>query len=294
MGTTAHLLIIGPDAIGELEWAKTRLAAIETRWTRFSPTSELSRLNDKAGRTVMVSPDTYRLIDHAVAAWSRTGGRFDPTMLDALSSLGYDRNFTDMICPTGSAVTRRSPGSVAAIDLLPGINAVTMPAGVKLDPGGIGKGLAADIIVAELLSRGATSVMVNLGGDLRVAGIPPDGALNWSISVADPFDAAGELLRVEIPAGAVATSSRLERQWVDSQGNKLHHLLDPSTSRPIANDIASVTVIAGEAWWAEALTKAVFTAGVEAGLDQLVNASGVIVDRQGNRYATPDLEAALR
>ena len=80
----------------------------------------------------------------------------------------------------------------------------------------------------------------------------------------------------------------------DSEGRTVHHLLDAATGRPIDNGIAAVTIVAAEAWWAEALTKAVFAAGLADGLAQLVNASGVIVDVDGGRHATPDLWEALR
>ena len=293
MGSTVHLLVVGPDPRADLDWARTRLSQLEARWTRFSPDSELSSLNESAGHPAMLSPDTYRLIEHAVTAWERTGGAYDPTLLRSLNALGYDRSFTTIGHPTPSALAHPG-GSVAAIDLDPGLNAVTLPSGLGIDPGGIGKGLAADMLVEELLSRGAHGAMVNLGGDIRVAGTPPDDATGWSITVADPFDPGEELLRVEIPGGAVATSSRLRRQWTTADGDTLHHILDPHSGRPIDNDIAAVTVVSGVAWWAEALTKAVFVAGVTNGLEQLINASGVIVDLDGNRFATPDLEAALR
>ena len=293
MGSTAHLLVVGPDPSADLAWARTRLRQLEAQWTRFSSDSELSRLNESAGHPVMVSPDTYRLIELAVTAWERTNGRYDPTLLHTLTALGYDRSFSDIEHP--SPATRTPPsGSVASIDLNPGLNAVTLPAGTAIDPGGIGKGLAADLLVEELLARGAHGAMVNLGGDIRVAGTPPDGATGWSISVADPFDPDRELLRLDIDGGAVASSSRLRRQWTNTDGDTLHHIIDPDTLQPIDNDVAAVTVVAGEAWWAEALTKAVFTAGVADGLGQLLNASGVIVDGDGNHHASADLQGALR
>lgn len=293
MGSTAHVVVVGPNAGADLDWARIRLTELEARWTRFSPDSEVSRLNESAGCPVMVSADTYRLVGHAVTAWERTNGRYNPTLLHAVTALGYDRTFATIDHPTPVTGTTAA-GAVAAIDLNPGLTAVTLPTGTGIDPGGIGKGLAADIVVEELLAGGADGAMVNLGGDIRAAGTPPNGATGWTISVADPFGPDQELLRLGMAAGAVATSSRLERQWVNTDGDTLHHVLDPDTGQPVDNDIAAVTVVAGQAWWAEALTKAVFTAGVAEGLDRLINASGVIVDLDGNRFATPDLEAALR
>lgn len=296
MGSTAHLLIVGPDAPALLRSAQERLVDLERRWTRFSPESELAQLNDNAGHPTVVSPDTYRLIDTAITAWHQTGGRYDPSLLHHITNLGYDRTFETIDHTTTQpnlANPTRQRASLADIDLEPLARLVTLPPGLGLDPGGIGKGLAGDILAEELLDVGATGVMANIGGDVRVNGIPADGG-QWPISVSDPANPDHELLRIQIPAGAVATSSRLKRNWIAPDGRPVHHLLDPTTRQPIDNEIASVTVIAGEGWWAEALTKAVFTAGLDTGFDLLENASGLIVDRDGDHHPTPDLKPALR
>lgn len=296
MGSTTHLYIVGNDTPALLELAQRRLVDLERRWTRFSPESELAHLNDKAGHPTLVSPDTYRLIDTAITSWHQTGGRYDPSLLHDITNLGYDRTF-DIIDRTTAQPNHVTPtrhrSRVADIDLDPQSRLVTLPPGLGLDPGGIGKGLAGDIVAEELLHAGATGVMVNIGGDVRVAGTPPT-IDQWPISVTDPANPDSEILRIEIPVGAVATSSRLKRHWIGPDGQPVHHLLDPATGYPIDNEIASVTVIAAEGWWAEALTKALFSAGLDTGLDLLQNASGLIVDLDGNHHHTPDLKPALR
>lgn len=297
MGSTAHLLIVGPDAPALLGIAQQRLVDLEQRWTRFSPDSELTQLNNNAGHPTVVSPDTYRLIDTAITAWNQTGGRYDPSLLHHLTNLGYDRTFDAIehaatTQPNLAAPTRHR-ASLADIDLDPLSRLVTLPPGLALDPGGIGKGLAGDILTEEVLDAGAAGAMVNIGGDVRVDGTPADGG-QWPIGVSDPAKPDQEILRIQIPVGAVATSSRLKRHWTAPDGRSVHHLLDPTSGQPIDNEIASVTVIAREGWWAEALTKVVFTAGLDTGLDLLENASAVIVDRDGNHHQTPDLAPALR
>jgi thiamine biosynthesis lipoprotein len=168
-----------------------------------------------------------------------------------------------------------------------------VPSGVGLDVGGIAKGFAADLVTDELLAAGATGALVNLGGDIRVRGRPPAGD-RWPISVADPFDPGRELLRLAIEDGAVATSSRLARRWVGASGRPSHHLIDPVSGAPMESDVVAVTVVAGEGWWAEAQTKALFALGAEHGLRQLRNASAAVVDSRGRLATTPDLEAARR
>lgn len=162
---------------------------------------------------------------------------------------------------------------------------MTLPQGVGLDPGGIGKGLAADIVVRELLAAGAAGAMVNLGGDVRVAGQSRHGD-GWTIVVEDPFDASKELSRVHLVDGAVATSSRLLRRWRRGDTD-FHHLVDPRTGAPLAGDIAAVTVVAGAAWWAEVMSKAVFAGGIQGAEAALTDATALIVDIHGERHTTP-------
>jgi thiamine biosynthesis lipoprotein len=95
-----------------------------------------------------------------------------------------------------------------------------------------------------------------------------------------------------MPEGAVATSSRLLRRWQTTAG-EAHHLIDPASGRPAETDVVAVTVVAGEAWWAEALTKALFLSG-PGGLHELGDVHAVVVTAGGARHATAVLEATLR
>src|SRR5690349_20426127 len=91
MGTTAHVVVVGDARLVETAFA--RLSDLERRWSRFLPTSELSRLNTHPGLHVVVSPETLLLVQRSIAGWQRTGGLFDPTVLPALRAAGYDRDF---------------------------------------------------------------------------------------------------------------------------------------------------------------------------------------------------------
>jgi thiamine biosynthesis lipoprotein len=130
---------------------------------------------------------------------------------------------------------------------------VALPAGVGLDPGAIGKGLAADIVAEELLAAGASGVLVNLGGDVSLAGEPADGE-PWSIGIEDervPVDHPDRVLEaiaVAGPRAGVATSTTLKRRW--AQGRR-HHVLDPRTGRMSTGDLVQVTVVAATACAAE-------------------------------------------
>jgi thiamine biosynthesis lipoprotein len=213
-----------------------------------------------------VSSDTAALVSRAFAGRRATAGRFDPTLLGTLVGAGYDRSFELLAAGDGGAV---------ALDV-----------GAGFDPGGIGKGLAADLVVEELLAGGAEGACVNLGGDLRAEGAGP-----WVVDVADPFDSRRPpIASLALDAGGVATSSRLRRAWWQG-GHRRHHLIDPSTGRPADTGVAAVTVVTGEAWRAEVLAKAALLAGVEGAMELLAtrNAAGLVVDDNGTVHRSDGL-----
>ena len=287
MGTDVEVLAVGADASGMARLgalAADALEAREARWSRFRPSSELCRINDTAGAPVVVSPDTFNLIALAVDAWRATDGRYDPTVLAALQAAGYDRDF--------DAVARDGGHPVGVHPTVPGcdgveldrvVSAVRLPRGVALDLGGIGKGYAADVVSAELLEArvpGVRGILLNLGGDLRARGDAPEPD-GWVVDVDDPLG-TGRTGLVALAEGAVATSTRLRRTWTRG-GEHRHHLIDPMIGAPAASGLASVTIVAGEAWRAEVLAKAAFVAGPEAGAELVAaaGATGLLVTDAG-------------
>lgn len=294
MGTDAHVVVVG-DA-GLLEVARARIDDLEARWSRFRPTSEVSRLNAAAGVPVTVSADTVTLVEHAVAAWRRSAGFVDCTLLGEVIAAGYDRSFGEVPrVRTRSAPT--SPGRVprcllGPADIRVSGAVITLPTGVGFDPGGIGKGLAADIVSEELMAAGAEGVCVNLGGDLRVRGEPP-GPDAWTVALEHPRQRAPIAL-AGLAAGAVATSTILRRRWLVG-GEERHHLIDPRTGAPSASDLALVSVVAGVAWEAETLAKAILLRGGPHPFDLIdgTGADALAVDRAGVITASDGLGAYL-
>lgn len=214
MGTTASVVLVGGR--GLLGLACRRLRDLEARWTRFAD-SELTHLNASAGRWTRVSNDTFRLLAAAVTAWRETQGRFDPTVLEAMRSNGYSRSLSTL---ASDVVRPQSPSPApgcSRIELDAARGAVRLPVCVGVDAGGIGKGLAADIVSEELIARGALGALVNVGGDLRARGRAPS-ADAWTISVEDPCSPGAELGRFSLRGGAVASSSRVRRTWRTTAG----------------------------------------------------------------------------
>jgi FAD:protein FMN transferase len=267
MGSLCEIAALGGDHDRLVSLAQKRVEDLEQKWSRFRSDSELSALNIRslasvAGiETVKVSADTLLLFDRSLYAWRTTKGRFDPTVLGSVVAAGYDRSFEKL--ETTSMRTNQSrtaaPGCKnITIDIAQ--QQVSIPAGVGFDAGGIGKGLAADLVVEALLEAGARGVCASIGGDVRVSGEVPDAG--WRVGIANPFN-DGDLISVLALADhGVATSSRLMRRW-NVGGEDRNHLIDPETGQS-ANGYVSASIITGEAWWSEALAKVAMLDGKPA------------------------------
>ena len=244
MGTEIELLVEADGAAGALDAAELEFHRLEALLSRFREDSELSRLNRDGA--LAAGPDLCRVVGLALAARERTGGRFDPTVHNALVAAGYDRSF-EQIDPWCQAPCL-APGVAGGAASVEGTR-IELDAGVRLDLGGIGKGYAAER-AAEILAT-AGPCLVNAGGDIAVRGG------RWPIGVET---AAAEPLTLELSQGGLATSGRDRRRWRRG-GRELHHLIDPRTGAPAETDLLRVTVIAPDAIEAEVAAKSLFLAG---------------------------------
>jgi len=248
MGSSLHLLATGDRAVVEplIGWAEDRVHELERRWSRFIDTSEVSQLNHNPGRPIQVSSDTVLLVQRAIEARQLSQGRFDPTLLQAIKANGYDRTFASIKAPVDmpcfDAWTMGLGGMTVDVDN----QTVTLDPGTGFDPGGIGKGLAADLVAEEMVQQGARGALVNVGGDLRCVGQGPAGG-SWIVAVGDA--AVGVEARVlELAEGGVASSTCQRRRWKrrTARGTvDAHHLLDPETGMSSPHAANLVTVVAG-------------------------------------------------
>lgn len=283
MGGTASITVVGgpPQLLGE---CFALLGELERAWSRFREDSDVSRLNWSQGRPVRVCAYTTRLVIALIDAWAVTCGDFDPTALPQLVASGYAISRVDPSRRTVLPETAAWPGDVTGIDIAG--QDIRLPLGTTLDPGGLGKGLAADMIVELAMEHGADGVLAEIGGDVVVAGAAPDGAA-WTVGIQDPFT-RGELASVvRLARGAVATSSRLVRVWECADG-EAHHLIDPATGASALTPSLTSTVIAGSGARAEALAKLAFVREANPLLQWLprIGAAGMIVAADQPRKCT--------
>jgi thiamine biosynthesis lipoprotein len=251
MGTEMELVL---DASPELEALRAIAAAereirrLERLLSRFDGESELSRLNARGA--MAVGAELLALVELALAAREQTGGRFDPTVHDALLAAGYDRSF-ERLEADGRQEASAPVRCGGAVHVEAAASWISLERGVRLDLGGIAKGYAADRAVAILADAG--DCLVDAGGDIAVSGG------RWPVGV----ETTDGMLTLELAEGAIATSGRDRRRWMRG-GAERHHLIDPSTGRPAAGGLLRVTVVAPSAAEAEVLAKELFLAGVPA------------------------------
>lgn len=246
MGGHGTIILVGAgeDLLQEC-WNKAH--KLESLWSRFRATSEITSLNMAEGRTVRVSPETVRLVGEMIRGNQVTEGYFDPSLLPDVIEAGYTTSQTSSDLAPQLPASATSPGNLAGIEIHE--DSVTLPQGTVLDPGGIGKGLAADLIASYAMEQGAWGAMVELGGDIVVSGIAPD-QVAWRLGVENPFDTSNHIEVVRLRAGAVATSSQLKRRFKNA-----HHLIDRQTHKSAETHVQTVTVIAATGAMAEVITK---------------------------------------
>lgn len=261
-----------------LRAARALIDRAEACLSRFRSSSELSRLNARPGRPVSVSADLWDVLGRAMEGARRTHGLYDPAILVALESAGYDRSFECLGGDDPSVARDRAAQSRAAagpswdqIVLDPGARTVTLPPGVRVDFGGIGKAWAAERAAAALSSAGPC--LVDAGGDIVARGAPA-GRPGWQVGITDPHEPDRTITVLALSDRAVATSGTDVRRW-HRGGQVCHHIIDPRTGRPAETDLWSVSVVAANATDANVHAVAAMILGSADGVRYLAAQAGV-------------------
>jgi len=255
LGTTASVYVADAALDTARAAVEAELAAIDQACSRFREDSDLERANAAAGRPTGVGPLLEEAIAVALRAARLSDGMVDPTIGQALILAGYDRDFAEI--RRGAALPLKAirvPGW-RAVRIHNGV--LTMPRGVRLDLGATAKALAADRAASAAAQAANTGVLVNLGGDIAVAGEPPPGG--WTVGVGDDHRGPAEQT-ITIRSGGVATSSTAVRAW----GPGRHHIIDPRTGIPTAPHWRTVTVAAASCVDANTASTAAIVFGAQA------------------------------
>lgn len=286
LGTEA--LVYSPAAILLRDRLRERIEEYEARLSRFRPESEVSLLSSRSGRAVPVSPELFELLTRAMSFWWETGGMFDPLILPALEAAGYDRTFEDIAPETSAAPPPPKRGLAVFGDTVldPEQRTACLPAGARLDLGGIAKGWIIDRLAGMLRPHGPS--LIDIGGDMIAFGDGPDGGPGWLVAVANPIQTDRDLCWLRLRDEAVATSTTVRRRW--SRGGRwLHHLIDPRTGEPSQTDVLQATVVAPDAVTADVCAKTALLFGAREGYDWLAarGMAAALFTHAGHLLRTP-------
>jgi FAD:protein FMN transferase len=282
-GGRSAVRVVDPDTVeaaAAVREARRTLLDAHRTLSRFDPDSELSRLNVDPRRVVPASPLLRQLVAAALAAGLRSGGLVDATLVGEIEAAGYaeSRDFDGDAGqgttppPRPAAPNPRANWCALGVDGSAGT--VTRPPGLRIDPGGIAKGLLADL-VGETLAE-FDSFAVDCCGDLRVG-----GTSNREQLIVVDAPAGGEPLHeLRIVAGAVATSGVTRRAWTAADGRRAHQIIDPRRGLPAFTGVVQATAIAPTGVLAETLAKSALLVGPERAASQLPF-GGVVVEESG-------------
>lgn len=286
----AHAAPRSAAAAADAAWQL--LVRLDHCWSRFRLDSELSAFNRYAGRavdgdTIDVSSEMAALLSAMTWAYSYSDGWVDASLLPEVIAAGYDVDIAEVKARAGRVEPSATGGSTDRWSRLEhlylGADRCTFTGPVVVDSGGVGKGLAADLVSQVVMSDSASGTVINLGGDIRAVGCDHDGR-PWRVTVQSPAVApplGGDdpfLAEWFVSDAGVATSSTDLRRWAGG-----HHLIDPWTRRPSETDVVTVSVVHAEALAAEVATKTALLMGSNEGLDWLRdhNLAAVVVTRDG-------------
>lgn len=245
----------------------------EQQFSRFRADSELMILNRMRRVRVSAALHQVLLVAREIAEWSQ--GLVVPSLAHLMNEIGYDRSFDKMTLAQSADIWPSVVPDWRGIEVQGRL--VTLPAQLHIDVAGVAKGWIAQQLVT-LMAPTNPALLVQLGGDVVVAAPMNDP---WCIAIDHPFDAT-PVAHIALAEGAVMTSSVYHRRW-QRANRPVHHIIDPRSGGPAQSDVATATVIAADAAYAEAGAKVAVILGVHAGLTWL-SARGLpalIIDHAG-------------
>lgn len=256
MNTYMTFTAYGKNAAEALDVALERVEEAEALWFVTEQNSEIYQANHSGGQPVTVSDETAQLVSFALDMAEQTDGAVDPTIYPVLSAWGFTTQ-TKQVPEEGQIASLLQNVDYGRISLEG--DRLTVPDGMQLDMGAVGKGYAGDLVIEVLKEYGVESALINLGGNVQAISSRPDGN-DWRLGIRAPWE-EGNLGVLRISDAAVVTSGGYENYFEDEEGNIYWHILDPSTGYPADGGLQAVTIIGEEGKLCDALSTALFVMG---------------------------------
>ncbi|MCB2345641.1 FAD:protein FMN transferase [Clostridium estertheticum] len=285
--------IYGKNAETATALVLKRISNIESKMSVNIKTSEISKLNSKAGISGQkLSEDTYSVIEKSVQYSKLTGGALDATIepIVGLWGIGTDKE--------------RVPSKTEISDKLKLVNYKDIVLDKKnstvklkrtnqaIDLGAIAKGYTADEVKKVLLNNKISSAIINLGGNVYAIGSNPNGK-DWNVGIQNPLSTRGEYLgTISVTDKSIVTSGNYERFFI-KDGIRYHHIFDPKTGYPAQQSLISTTIVSDKSVDGDALSTSTYIMGLDKGLKLVESIKGVeaiFVTKDKKVYVTPGLK----
>lgn len=262
MDTYVSITAYGPNPEDALDAASERIQSLERLWSVTDTNSEIYTANHSGGKAVTVSKETCDAVSFALNMARETDGALEPTLYPVLTAWGFTTESYQI--PAQDEIDRllRTVGyqNIVLTDAV-----LTVPEGMQLDLGAVGKGYAADETAIILREHGVTSALLDFGGNILAIGAKADGS-PWRVGVRDP-DARGNLGVLEVADQSVVVSGGYERYFVGEDGERYWHILDPATGCPANRGLIQTAVIGSESKRCDALSTALYVMGLDKAVE---------------------------
>lgn len=294
MGNNFTITVVAEnEKIGNqnIKLAVEEIRRIEKLLTTYKGDSQTNMINENAGiKPIKVDLEVFNLIERCIGISKVTQGAFDISYGSIDKNLwNFDKAMTELPdAETAKKMVHLIDYRNITLDK-ENTTVFLKEKGMRIGFGGIGKGYAAEMAKKILIKNNVQSGIINASGDLSACGLQPNGK-RWTIGVADPDSPNAAFSYMEISNKAVATSGNYEK-FVTINGKKYSHTIDPKTGLPITG-IKSVTIIASNAEFADAMATPIAVMGIKAGLyliDQIPDLYCIIIDDNNKIYTSKNI-----
>ncbi len=294
LGSPFEITLVGKDTIEvneNIDIGVAEVRRIENLISDWIPTTPISEINRNAGiKPIKVSDELYNLVDRAIKISMITDGAFDISYASLDKIWKFDGSMKEM--PTEAAI-KESVSKVGykniILDKKNSTIFLKLP-GMKLGLGGIGQGYIADRVAVLLKSKGVTSGIINVSGDISTWGKQPNGQ-QWKVGIKNPMNKNKIFAMFPLEDSAVETSGSYEK-YVIFNGIRYSHIIDTRTGYP-AQGLVSVSVFAKTTEVADALATGVFVLGKEKGMalvNRLPGIGCIMVDDTGKVTSSNNID----
>jgi len=295
MGTDISLEIVAVDAgkaDDALQSVKNIFTKNENIFSRFSPDSELSKINNNLGREIEVSREMLEVLELCLKFHEISEGYFDPRIIGNLERIGYDKDFKSNNLNTTELRNIEIENIFGELsdDLKINSDKKTVLVRKRIDATGIAKGYTVDEAAEHLKKESYQDFIVDAGGDMFAQGFNQEGD-DWRIGIEELED---DKILLKLHNQGIATSGISRKKW-EIGGKKFHHLVNPKNPQDFSWDLKTVTVIKEKTVEADGRAKTLFLMGREKGLQfaNLNNLKALFLDYKNNVYLSETIKSHI-